>query len=213
MSARPKELDVKKDNPISIVKSLDTDVSVDFVVNDFTDNLLSLSMSKSKYNNGSSISFHGTNEVFGNNFIDEVTFIDENMINKLSTTRKSPLSIQMPKFTDEYKRDIEDSWIKHFEKDDPLSLISSVFIDASRSLENQKKEIIQNRLKDLGLNVDLEAEIKQGLKRFSKDINGNETTIYFDSGNGDLKRIVTFKIKPIPFDPDNFSIGFEETYY
>lgn len=50
VSATPKELDVKKDNPISIVKSLDTDVSVDFVVNDFTDNLLSLSMNTQENN-------------------------------------------------------------------------------------------------------------------------------------------------------------------
>ncbi|MDD7912933.1 hypothetical protein [Polaribacter ponticola] len=47
VSATPKELDVKKETPISIVKSLDTDVSV---VKAFTDNLLSLSMNTQENN-------------------------------------------------------------------------------------------------------------------------------------------------------------------
>ena len=100
VNATPRELDVKKDNPTSIVKSLGADVSLEFVVIDFNYNLLSLSMEKQI----------PTNFI---NYFDEATPITQKMINKLSKRSKHPISIQLPKFTDEYKKDIEDSWLKH----------------------------------------------------------------------------------------------------
>jgi len=80
---------------------------------------------------------------------------------------------------------------------------------------NTKKEIvIRQKLKEIvGVEIDIIEEERRRFKRLSSEYNGNEQTIYFNDGSLEGKRIVTFVKKEIPFDAENFTLGYEETYY
>ena len=80
---------------------------------------------------------------------------------------------------------------------------------------NTKKEIvIRQKLKEIvGVEIDIIEEERRRFKRLSIEYNGNEQTIYFNDGSLEGKRIVTFVKKEIPFDAENFTLGYEETYY
>jgi hypothetical protein len=80
---------------------------------------------------------------------------------------------------------------------------------------NEKKElVIRERLREiLGIEIDLQEELKRRFKRLSRVRQGNEETIYFDDGSIEGKRIVTFVRKDMPFNPETFIVGYEETYY
>jgi len=96
--------------------------------------------------------------------------------------------------------------------------ISNMMEEVTRKMAqdiNTKKEIvIRQKLKEIvGIEIDIIEEERRRFKRLSNEYNGNEQTIYFNDGSLDGKRIVTFVKKEIPFDRDNFSIGYEEIYY
>ena len=80
---------------------------------------------------------------------------------------------------------------------------------------NTKKEIvIRQKLKEIvGVEIDIIEEERRRFKRLSSEYNGNKQTIYFNDGSLEGKRIVTFVKKEIPFDAENFTLGYEETYY
>lgn len=96
--------------------------------------------------------------------------------------------------------------------------ISNLMEEVTRKMAqdiNTKKEIvIRQKLKEIvGIEIDVIEEERRRFKRLSSEFNGNEQTIYFNDGSLEGKRIVTFVKKEIPFDAENFTLGYEETYY
>ena len=96
--------------------------------------------------------------------------------------------------------------------------ISNMMEEVTRKMAqdiNTKKEIvIRQKLKEIvGIEIDVIEEERRRFKRLSSEFNGNEQTIYFNDGSLEGKRIVTFVKKEIPFDEENFTLGYEETYY
>ena len=80
---------------------------------------------------------------------------------------------------------------------------------------NAKKElVIKQKLKEIvGIEIDVIEEERRRFKRLSIEYKENQQTIYFNDGSLEGKRIVTFVKKEIPFDTENFTLGYEETYY
>jgi len=96
--------------------------------------------------------------------------------------------------------------------------ISNMMEEVTRKMAqdiNTKKEIvIRQKLKEIvGVEIDIIEEERRRFKRLSSEYNGNKQTIYFNDGSLEGKRIVTFVKKEIPFDAENFTLGYEETYY
>ena len=112
------------------------------------------------------------------------------------------------------------SIIEETEKQCDIHVVSSsnMMEEVTRKMAqdiNTKKEIvIRQKLKEIvGVEIDIIEEERRRFKRLSSEYNGNEQTIYFNDGSLEGKRIVTFVKKEIPFDAENFTLGYEETYY
>lgn len=81
-------------------------------------------------------------------------------------------------------------------------------------MQKKHEEILMARLKELGIEIDTEKDKNRRFKRFSKEINGDETTYYFDDGSLDGLRIITFVLhNDTMIDPDKRSIVITYKYY
>lgn len=94
------------------------------------------------------------------------------------------------------------------------NMMQEVTAKMAQDIVAQKELLIKKKLKEIfGIDINLEEELQRRFKRFCTVIQGNEETIYFNDGSIEGKRIVTFIKKDIPFDAENFTLGYEETYY
>jgi len=89
------------------------------------------------------------------------------------------------------------------------SLVEKVVSD----IENKRFEAFVNRLKELNIEFDKEIEEHKRFKSFSRDIRGEEETIYYNDGSISGLRVITFKTVQEPFNPEKFSIGYTTTFY
>lgn len=94
------------------------------------------------------------------------------------------------------------------------NIMQEVTAKMAQDINTQKELVIKQKLKEIvGIEIDLQEELQRRFKRFCTIRHANEETIYFNDGSIEGKRIVTFVKKDIPFDPENFTLGYEETYY
>ena len=94
------------------------------------------------------------------------------------------------------------------------NMMQEVTAKMAQDINTQKELVIKQKLKEIvGIEIDLQEELQRRFKRFCTVRQGNEETIYFNDGSIEGKRIVTFVKKDIPFDAENFTLGYEETYY
>jgi hypothetical protein len=94
------------------------------------------------------------------------------------------------------------------------NMMHEVTVKMAQDINKKKELVVRQKLKEIvGIEIDFNEEINRRFKRIGTEYNGNEQTIYFNDGSLEGKRIVTFVKKEIPFDVDNFSIGYEESYY
>ncbi len=94
------------------------------------------------------------------------------------------------------------------------NMMQEVTAKMAQDINTQKELVIKQKLKEIvGIEIDLQEELQRRFKRFCTVRQGNEETIYFNDGSIKGKRIVTFVKKDTPFDAENFTLGYEETYY
>jgi hypothetical protein len=94
------------------------------------------------------------------------------------------------------------------------NIMQEVTTKMAQDINTQKELVIKQKLKEiLGIEIDLQEELQRRFKRFITVRQGNEESIYFNDGSIEGKRIVTFVKKDIPFDAENCTLGYEETYY
>ena len=94
------------------------------------------------------------------------------------------------------------------------NMMQEVTAKMAQDINTQKELVIKQKLKEIvGIELDVIEEEKRRFKRLLVDYKNNEETIYFNDGSIEGKRIVTFVKKDIPFDAENFTLGYEETYY
>ena len=83
-----------------------------------------------------------------------------------------------------------------------------------KKIAQNRELIIKERFKEItGYELDIVEEKKRRFKRLSVIVNRREETIYFNDGSIDGVRIVTFFKKDLPYNPDKFTIGYEEFHY
>jgi len=94
------------------------------------------------------------------------------------------------------------------------NMMQEVTAKMAQDINTKKELVIKQKLKEIvGIEIDLQEELQRRFKRFCTVRQGNEETIFFNDGSIEGKRIVTFVKKDMPFDAENFTIGYEETYY
>lgn len=94
------------------------------------------------------------------------------------------------------------------------NMMEEVTMKMAQDINAKKELVIRQKLKEIvGIEIDVIEEERRRFKRLSIEYKGNEQTIYFNDGSLEGKRIVTFIKKEIPFDAENFTLGYEETYY
>lgn len=84
-------------------------------------------------------------------------------------------------------------------------------------INNQKEQVIKNRLAELGIHYDYDLEKTRRFKMFLREIQCNEERYYYNDGSIEGIRIVTFVKTETPFNMLDsiraISIGYEESYY
>lgn len=94
------------------------------------------------------------------------------------------------------------------------NMMQEVTAKIAQDIAVQKEIVIKQKLKEIvGIDINLEEELQRRFKRFCSVRQGNEEIIYFNDGSIEGKRIVTFVKKDIPFNTEDFTLGYEETYY
>jgi len=81
------------------------------------------------------------------------------------------------------------------------------------SIAEKRQELILKRLKELNIPFDIKEEQNRTFKRFATVRSGNEETILFNDGSIKGLRIITFVTKDIDFNPDNYTMGYNTSYY
>lgn len=99
-----------------------------------------------------------------------------------------------------------------FETEDYVSKAMDILI---KDFEKKRMELIQNRLSELGISLDIAEEAKRKFKRFVYEIKGNEETLYYNDGSENGLRIITFvRIQnPVSFDSNMAKLSIEYKYY
>lgn len=80
-------------------------------------------------------------------------------------------------------------------------------------ITKKKDAVILERLKELGIDLDMKKEQSRRFKRFVSETRGEEETIYYNNGSEYGQRVITFITKQKPFDRNDFSISYEVAYY
>lgn len=100
---------------------------------------------------------------------------------------------------------------------DTHSLAEDITKPLVSKILSSKEIIIEQRLNELGIEIDFEQEEKRRFKRFVVEIIGDEETLCFNDGGVGGVRVVTFvnKQNPIIFNSieDTFSSSIEVCYY
>ena len=92
--------------------------------------------------------------------------------------------------------------------------LEEFILEISKEISKKRELIIRERLKHItGNELDIVEEANRRFKRFYTNYNGREETIYFNDGSIDGVRLVTFIREELPFNPDKFTIAYEESYY
>ena len=98
-----------------------------------------------------------------------------------------------------------------------MSIHTDIIGKLASQINNQKEQIIKNRLLELGFSYDYELEKTRRFKMFLREIEGNEERYYYNDGTIEGRRIVTFVKNDIPFNMFDanrtINIGYEESYY
>ena len=101
------------------------------------------------------------------------------------------------------------------EQNNIQDLMSEVITKISQEIEQKRFDLITERLKELGLQIDFSTEIDRRFKRFAIVYSGNEEIIYYNDGSIDGIRIITFvkKENPIEFKNESAKINYKLNYY
>lgn len=73
---------------------------------------------------------------------------------------------------------------------------SGVYEKILKEQSQKKEEIVRKRLKELGIEFDLEEEKRRRFKRLIFETNHNSETLYFNDGSEAGIRVVTFTRTP-----------------
>ena len=85
-----------------------------------------------------------------------------------------------------------------------------------QDVQAKKEEIIKERLEEIGVVIDEEEEKKRRFKSMLCEIHGNEERWYYNDGNIEGIRVVTFFDKgkgPSDLETKRFHIGINIDYY
>ena len=95
------------------------------------------------------------------------------------------------------------------------NLIDNAIRKMSEDIARQKETIILQRLKSIGIEVDMKEEDKRRFNRFKLEVQDNKETLYYNDGSINGLRVITFVKTNIPFNlkDNNFTLGYEENYY
>ena len=86
----------------------------------------------------------------------------------------------------------------------------------AEDMSNKRMNLIIERLKNLGITLDIKKEERARFKSLSRVSNGlNEETIYYNNVSENGLRVITFvtEQKPYDFDSDKFTMKCETSYY
>lgn len=96
------------------------------------------------------------------------------------------------------------------------NLMQEVTSKLISDIQDKRNKVITERLKEIvGIDLNIEEEVKRRFKRLAIEYNGNEETIYFNDGSIEGKRIVTFvrKENPLKFETDRCEMSVGYSYY
>lgn len=82
-----------------------------------------------------------------------------------------------------------------------------------KDIAKKREDLILNRCKELNIDINIKEEQRRVFKRFATVRNGNEETILFNDGSIKGLRVITFVTKEIDFNPDNYTMGCNTSYY
>ncbi len=82
-----------------------------------------------------------------------------------------------------------------------------------QDLEIKKEEIITERLKQIGIEINYDEEKKRRFKSMVCEIHDNEQRWYYNDGSISGIRVVTFVDNPKNSSLDGFHIGINTDYY
>lgn len=101
------------------------------------------------------------------------------------------------------------------EQNNIQDLMSEVISKMSQDIEQKRLDLITNRLKELGVEIDFKTEANRRFKRFAIVYSGNEEIVYYNDGSIDGIRIITFvkKENPIEFEKGSVKMNYELNYY
>ena len=77
-------------------------------------------------------------------------------------------------------------------KKSSLNFGNEFYIKLSSGISQEKEDIVKQRLKELGIEIDLESEPNRRFKRLLLEHNGNEQTLWYNDGSETGLRVVTF---------------------
>jgi hypothetical protein len=96
------------------------------------------------------------------------------------------------------------------------NLMQDVTSKLINNIQDKRNKVITERLKEIvGIDLNIEEEVKRRFKRLAIEYNGNEETIYFNDGSIEGKRIVTFvrDEQPLNFEFDKCEMRVGYSYY
>lgn len=104
-------------------------------------------------------------------------------------------------------------WLNNFET--LPSLQDEAIRKISAEVQDKKREIILSKLKEKGIELDIAKESQARFKNLSIVYRDNEEIYFYNDGNVNGLRIVTFKtvIEPINHQERSASITANTTYY
>ncbi len=114
--------------------------------------------------------------------------------------------MKQPKFPIESKKN--DDLMATFHKE-----YNGIYEKILKEQSQKKEEIVRKRLKDLGIEFDLEEEKRRRFKRLIIETNHSSETLYFNDGSEEGIRVVTFTRSPPVWDTECYKVTWEETYY
>jgi len=85
--------------------------------------------------------------------------------------------------------------------------------EMTNKIQVQRGNLINNKLKELDIDIDFKAEQHRRFKRICIEYRDNEETVYYNDGSKQGLRVITFITEQIPFDYDKISIGYTTKYY
>jgi hypothetical protein len=85
--------------------------------------------------------------------------------------------------------------------------------EAIKGILEFREELIVKKLKEKGIEIDLQLEQRRRFKSLVREFKNNQETIYYNDGSEQGVRIVTFVTSPIKWDDEKMTAGIDTTYY